>query len=254
MESLYGAVIAVAGAIIVGYLAHFVSEDYRRFRDGQTLAAALAGEIGSFLEAVSPVQSTFPSLAEMFDRGEKPNFPSFESPVNPVFDACVERLGLLGLQNAKDVAYVYQQLAAFRTGFKWLCLDSDRLGPRACATTVRLCIERVKSAEDRGTPLVSRLIHTTKIRYSQSRFFAFDTTWPNAWHRLAMLASIAWGTCAAILLNWVKIAQAYADLVNSCPTLSTTVIILLPITLVWIALLVTPPLWGWVKQGKVTHG
>jgi len=34
------------GVLVGGYFNNFLAEDYRRFRDGTTLAGALAGELG----------------------------------------------------------------------------------------------------------------------------------------------------------------------------------------------------------------
>jgi hypothetical protein len=47
MADLNAALLAFAGVLVGGYFNNFLAEDYRRFRDSQALAGALAGEIES---------------------------------------------------------------------------------------------------------------------------------------------------------------------------------------------------------------
>lgn len=52
MAEINVAFVGLLGVMTGGYFNNFLAEDYKRFRDGQALAGALAGELGSHVEAI----------------------------------------------------------------------------------------------------------------------------------------------------------------------------------------------------------
>ena len=57
MADINAAIIGFAGVLAGGYFNNFFAEDYKRFRDSQALAGALAGELQSHAEAVPLIKS-----------------------------------------------------------------------------------------------------------------------------------------------------------------------------------------------------
>jgi hypothetical protein len=51
MVSFLASFTPIVVALLVAWVTAFLAEDYRRFRDGTSLAAALAGELQAYLEA-----------------------------------------------------------------------------------------------------------------------------------------------------------------------------------------------------------
>jgi len=117
MAIYFGSFIAFVGVLVAAFLTAIVAEDYRRFRDGSSLAAALAGEMQSYLEAFDMIVPLMTQMHAGFEAGQQSYMPPFKPPGDPVYDAGVERLGLLGPSLARDLAYTYQNLKAFRESF-----------------------------------------------------------------------------------------------------------------------------------------
>ncbi|WP_223531298.1 hypothetical protein [Pseudomonas sp. GL-R-19] len=68
MENMAPAFIAFKVAVLVGFCSHFVAEDYRRFRDGQAIAAVLAGELGSIMMSLPGLRPSLVEMKVMLDR------------------------------------------------------------------------------------------------------------------------------------------------------------------------------------------
>ncbi|MEX4005167.1 hypothetical protein AB4Y38_40755 [Paraburkholderia sp. EG285A] len=77
MSDTNAALIAFVGVLAGGYLNNFLAEDFRRFRDGQALAGALAGELKSHATAIPILQSTLQSTADAI---RKPDVGGFVKP------------------------------------------------------------------------------------------------------------------------------------------------------------------------------
>lgn len=85
----------VVGAIIGAISSSWLSEYYKRYRDIKALAFALAGELGSHLEAFSDdVLMQFDALAVMAKNNAFPGITEFES-FDFVYEKNIEKLGLL---------------------------------------------------------------------------------------------------------------------------------------------------------------
>lgn len=90
------------------------------------MAGGLAGELRSH-------RKVFPDLIELFNsleavNGEKnPPFRLIAEPTSPVFEGNVARIGLLGGDLAERVAYLYEQLRAFRAGSMTLAVAGEAM-------------------------------------------------------------------------------------------------------------------------------
>ena len=90
------ALIAAAGALSVAYINTFVSESYKRFRDGTVLAASLSGELSAYEEAWPMLSKILESLIAATEI-EKPDLSSFrpiERPKDVVYEKSIEKLGI----------------------------------------------------------------------------------------------------------------------------------------------------------------
>lgn len=109
------ALITAAFTLLGVWLTAFLAEDYRRFRDGSAMAAALAGELGSYALAMENAEVIFMRMATSIHQGEMQVFPSERPPkIDPVFDSTVPRIGLLGVEVAENVVFTYHMIRAWR--------------------------------------------------------------------------------------------------------------------------------------------
>jgi len=170
MADLNAALIAFIGVLAGGYVNNFLAEDYRRFRDSQSLAGALAGELKSHGSATAVLRPGLDNLLAGIRQGKKLNLPEWPQPPSPVFEATVEKIGLLGPDLAGEVAFVYEQIRAFRGAFSMLSLHHQTMPDDWRASMVQNCTDRIESATTRGTTLVAALIvHAKKNYWNHSR-------------------------------------------------------------------------------------
>jgi hypothetical protein len=128
MADLNVALLGFVGVLVGGYANNFLAEDYRRFRDGQALAGALAGELESHGDAASAIKQ---SLALIIKNADAPNsavkIPEWPIPNSPIFEANAGKIGVLDPQSAKDVAYVYEQIRGFRLALNLLSKQNENI-------------------------------------------------------------------------------------------------------------------------------
>lgn len=168
MGSFLAALLALCGVIIAGYLSNFVAEDYKRFRDGSSLAAALSGELRSYQEGaemLGPMLSNLIAAIMKLPADQRLPVPKFDIPPDPVFDSSVKQLGLLGPELAGDVAYVYQQLRAFRQGFSLYTTNNAEWTNERAAGQLDMCQVTNGRAMLRGIPLIKALIARANEQY-----------------------------------------------------------------------------------------
>lgn len=183
MASVAAALIALLGIIIAGFLSTIVAEDYRRFRDGSGLAAALAGELASYMLAAEIMLPIMDGLQQAAVATGGVPLPPLElhSQADPAFDTGVGKLGLLGTELAEDTAFVYQQLRAFRSVYKLLSTPNLQLGPTQTLAILAGWKGTLERARTRGKPLVLSLKSRADRRYV--------APWPLSWiqrlHRAA---------------------------------------------------------------------
>jgi hypothetical protein len=154
-KSIIAALIALAGTLIVGFLSTFLAEHYRRFLDRTSLAGAIAGELASYNEAWPMLEKNLTQLFTMVSSGKQIKIPKIEQPTDRVFDSCVEKLGLLGPELAEDIAYVYNNLNAFRVAL--LAASEVELSGPLQAGLLQGALEALKRANDRGIQLLQKL-------------------------------------------------------------------------------------------------
>lgn len=157
MASVAAALIALLGVIIAGFLSTIVAEDYRRFRDGSGLAAALAGELGSYVLAMDMMLSAIEGMERVAEATGKVVLGPIQAQTDHVYESQAGNLGLLGAELAENTAFVYQNIRAFRSAYKLLS-DSPREWDKAQVLgIVRAMRDTVERARIRGVPLVGAL-------------------------------------------------------------------------------------------------
>lgn len=177
MGGVWAALIAVSGAVIVGYVANFMAEDYRRFRDGSSLAAGLAGELGSYGTAFPTVRNALSSFVATVDDGRRAELGlrGIDRPVDLVFERSIERLGLLGTEMVENVVYVYNNVRAFRIAFEIVFKHHADMADAEFRGRCEIALAVLDRAVQRAEPLLDDLRH----RVAQT----FRPTWPWDWIR-----------------------------------------------------------------------
>jgi hypothetical protein len=180
-ETLSVALIAGFVTLVVAFINTFVSESYKRFRDGTTVAASLAGELAAYEEAwplISDFLSSIVSATEL----EKPSLEALrpiERPKDVVYEKSIDKLGLLGAQTAEGVVYVYSNINAFRISFEIISRDHASMSKDELKSRCVAC----KAALDRATTRGEVLLGALRARASAK----FSPEWPWA-HWLALFS------------------------------------------------------------------
>ncbi len=148
------ALIAAAAVLIGGYLTNFLAEDYRRFLDGKALAAALAGELDSYAGVLPELRQRLDAMYKSASGGNALSLHELPQPTDPVFDASVEKLGLLGVDLAGRVSFHYGELRKFRAGFWYLMRHHAKLDPSENALRLQVCIKVIDDSSGSATKLI----------------------------------------------------------------------------------------------------
>ncbi|MBW0236283.1 hypothetical protein [Pseudomonas sp. D1HM] len=96
MGNVVPALIAFTSTVLVGYGAHFLAEDYRRFRDSTAIAAALAGEMGSIVLSFPGLRNVLTEMKDLLDEEKAIALPEMPDQSSPIFEANAEKVGMLG--------------------------------------------------------------------------------------------------------------------------------------------------------------
>ncbi|WP_155706260.1 hypothetical protein [Burkholderia cepacia] len=168
MSDANTALIALVGVLAGGYINNFLGDDYRRFREGQALAGALAGELKSHGTAAPELKR---QLTSMLSHVPSLDFTEteFTPPNSPVFDSSVSKLGLLGPALAEDVAYVYEQIRAFRITFSRVTKIAGKANHDQIAHMLNYCLTCITHADERGQVLVVNLQRFAADGYWRTR-------------------------------------------------------------------------------------
>jgi hypothetical protein len=177
--SVLAAIIAVFGAVCLGYVNSFIAEDFRRFRDGSALAAGLAGELASYAPAIPILRDMLQSLVRAIDAGKRSEIRlrSFDRPVDLVFEQGVGKLGLLGSTTVESSVFVYGNLRAFRMALEIISKEHADMADAELRKRCVSCLESVERAVQRGETLLPEL----RSRAAQP----FKPNWPWGWSRRA---------------------------------------------------------------------
>ena len=167
-ETLVVALIAGAVTLAVAFLNTFLSESYKRFRDGTTVAASLAGELAAYKEAwpiLSEMLSSVVSATEI----EKPSLEQLrpiERPKDVVYEKSIDKLGLLAADAAEGVVYVYRNINAFRIAFEIIARDHAMMSRDELRVRCIACKNALDRAATRGEVLVGSLRARASAKFS----------------------------------------------------------------------------------------
>ncbi|KGX70135.1 hypothetical protein Y026_953 [Burkholderia pseudomallei TSV28] len=165
MAELNAALVGFLGVLVGGYGSNFLAEDYRRFRDSRALAGALAGELESHGEAVPILKDGLERMGNKVLAGEKLDLPEWPIPPSPLFDENASKIGLLGPELARDVAYVYEHLRAFRQNFHQLTKHHTEMPPEWTHSNIMGCLAILTRMEPRGRQLIVNLKNHADVQY-----------------------------------------------------------------------------------------
>jgi len=177
MADVNSALIAFIGVLAGGYLNNFLAEDYRRFRDGNALAGALAGELASHTTAFPVLVKGLKGMVSMIQQGTRPAMHEFLLPNDPVYESGVGKLGLLDSRLAEEVAFAYQQIRAFRLAYQLITKEHGTMKDDELSWRIRQAWEIIERNEIRAARLVSALQAHARAGYLHS--FAV-VRWANA--------------------------------------------------------------------------
>ena len=167
-DTLIVALIAGSVAIAVAFINTLLSESYKRFRDGSTLAASLAGELAAYEEAwpiLSDMLNSIVGASEI----EKPNLEQLrpvERPRDVVYEKSIDKLGLLGASSVESVVYVYSNINAFRIAFEIIARDHAAMSKEELKVRCIGCKKALDRAATRGEDLIGSLRARACARFS----------------------------------------------------------------------------------------
>ncbi|MGO4521136.1 hypothetical protein AB4076_11025 [Dyella sp. 2RAF44] len=166
---MLAAIIALIATITGAFFGSLIAEDYRRFRDGQGTAAAFLGELTGLYEGGQEMLRVLGVLKEITQAGKVIPFAEFDPPKDIVLEAHAKNLGLLGADAAKDVAYVYQRLNGFRTGYMVLTRTHKTLSPSEVVASLESCERAIQASQARGVNLLAKLETLAAAEYEWPR-------------------------------------------------------------------------------------
>ncbi|WP_320533919.1 hypothetical protein [Robbsia andropogonis] len=170
MSDTNSALIALVGVLAGGYLNNFLGEDFKRFRDGQALAGALAGELASHATGVPMLQTMLHSIVDTLkDEAARIKLYEYLPPASPVFDASVSKLGLLGPALAHEVAFVYEHIRAFRTLFRDMTIHYEDMSHASMSGLCVHSLTLIDTVNSRGAKLIADLNSFAKDGYWRTR-------------------------------------------------------------------------------------
>lgn len=158
-DTLAAATIAGLVAITVAYLTQFLSEAYKRHRDGSAVAAAIAGELASYAPALPILCDLMRSWKRAIAEGRRGEiaFRPMEKPTDLVIGEMVSKLGLLGVEHVEKIALVYGNVRGFRNGFEIILRDHAEMTDAELSGRCDACLMSLDRAHREGVPLVAQL-------------------------------------------------------------------------------------------------
>jgi hypothetical protein len=125
-----------AAAALAGVLVGtFGGESYRRFNDATALAAAFHGELSSIRIGLGVLSKVLDAHLAAIASGTK--IPPAEVPARPltIFDASLQKIGILGSGICKDLAFTYHMINAVHASTR-TALALDDVGTRQASLKV----------------------------------------------------------------------------------------------------------------------
>jgi len=157
--TVVAAALGALASVAVGIIANFLAEDYRRWRDGAALSAAISGELASYEPAEPILRGMFSGWAHKTGRGEREDlvFRQFDKPTDVVFDSIVAKIGLLEPKLIEDIVYVYGNLKGMRNAMMMVMNEHSTMSDDELMLRANACIDALDRASDRGKKLVPAL-------------------------------------------------------------------------------------------------
>ena len=159
------ALIGFTSAILVGFTSHFVAEDYRRFRDGKAIAAALAGELSSITSSISLLKTGLITIKEALATEQPLSLPEFPIQTSLMYEAIADKVGLLGVDLAGEVAFIYDQIRAFNVNFHWLSKHNEKMEIYWNRAVIDQLLAIIERNEERARTLIENLILKSNCGY-----------------------------------------------------------------------------------------
>lgn len=95
------------------------------------------------------------------------HFQSFQS--SPMFEAIAEKIGLLGVELAGDVAFYYGQIKAFQASFHWLSKHNERMPMTWSYALIERLLALVEENKKGVRTLIRKLSVQSNCSYLLSR-------------------------------------------------------------------------------------
>lgn len=158
-DTLLAAVIGGLVALTVALLTQFVAEAYKRHRDGNAVAAAIAGELSSYAPAWPLLKVQADAWIDAIRAGRRGEliFRPFERPTDLIIGEMVSKLGLLGVEQIEKIALVYGNIRAFRNVLEVILRDHSGMTDEELVSRCQACIAALDRARREGLPLVLEL-------------------------------------------------------------------------------------------------
>lgn len=166
-DALYAAIIAGSAAVVVALVTQFAAEAFRRHRDGSAIAAALAGELGSYRQAMEILAGQVDGWVQAVSRGDRDmlTFRPIDRQKDLIFDEIVGKVGLLGAELTEKVVTVYGNIRAFRIGHDLIVRDHSSMDDDELLYRMRSIAEVLIKAREVGEPLVAALQDRAQKRF-----------------------------------------------------------------------------------------
>jgi len=157
MADFNTALVGLLGIMVGGFFNNFVGEDYRRFLDGKALAGALAGELESHAAHLPRIKIGLEKMGSDIRSGQRLDFSEWPIPASPIFEQNAAKIGVLGATTAKEIAFVYEHLRAFRLNFHMLTKHGSDKSADWSQEVIIGCLAIISRSEGRGTQLIAVL-------------------------------------------------------------------------------------------------
>ena len=156
---LQTAILGAAVTLLGAYLTNFLADAYKRFYEGSSIAAGLAGELSSYIEPVGMLRQALPRFIDMIDNNIRSQMTlrAFDMPKDPFFDSIVGKLGLLGPELVEEVAYVYGAIRGFRAGMHVMGRDHAAMSDAELRGRLEVTLMFLNRATERGEKLLPAL-------------------------------------------------------------------------------------------------
>ena len=161
------AFIAASATLITAFVTQFLAEGYKRFKEGSSVAAGIAGELSSSEEAVPLIRVSLRTASENIRLGGKDRlkFRSFDKPVDRFFDEVVGKVGLLGPELAERVIYIYSNLSAFRAALVLIHSTHSEMESEELLGRIVLCQDALERAYKAASDTLPELKARSAMRF-----------------------------------------------------------------------------------------